>query len=84
MYRVVVDDRTEHQIAALPAAALASFAELRTALEVGPWNGNALLERNPGGPVRTMTFGPRQQGMVTYLILDDQRRVDLLDVVWLS
>jgi hypothetical protein len=29
-------------------------------------------------------FGAEQQGMITYLILEEQRRVDLLDVMWLD
>ena len=29
-------------------------------------------------------FGPTGQGIATYLILDDQRRVDLLQVAWLG
>jgi hypothetical protein len=35
---------------------------------------------NPRGPVRHLPFG--QFGMITYLILEDQRRVDLLIVTW--
>ncbi len=33
--------------------------------------------------MRTLAFGATGQGLVTYLVLDDQRRVDVLDVVWL-
>ena len=28
-----------------------------------------------------MTFGPTGQGMITYLILEDQRRAHILDVL---
>ena len=38
----------------------------------------------PDAGVRTLTFGPAGQGMITYLILEDQRRVDILDVLWLG
>jgi hypothetical protein len=31
-----------------------------------------------------MTFGAHHEGMVTYLILDGQRRVDILKVLWLD
>jgi hypothetical protein len=34
--------------------------------------------------VRTLPFGPIQQGLLTYLVLERERRVDLLDVLWLS
>lgn len=39
---------------------------------------------NPDAEVRTLTFGLTAQGMITYLILEDQRRVDILDVLWLG
>jgi hypothetical protein len=42
-------------------------------------NGDPLHEDNPDGAVRTLPFG--RAGMVTYLILNDQRRVDVLNVV---
>jgi hypothetical protein len=32
--------------------------------------------------MRTLAFGKHDQGMVIYLILDDQRRVIVLRVLW--
>lgn len=84
MYRVTTDQQSQPQIDALPPAALAPFAEVRATLEVAPWASDSLNEDNPDAPVRTLAFGPDRQGMVTYLILDAQRRVDVLDVLWLS
>ncbi len=70
------------EAAALPAS---SYAEIRVVLEVAPWSGDSLNKANPNGAVRTATFGPASQGMVTtYLVLEDIRRVDVLDVVWLG
>ena len=83
-YRVEEDERAQAQVQALPAAALASYAEIRVVLEVAPWSGDSLNKANPNGAVRTATFGPASQGMVTYLVLEDIRRVDVLDVVWLG
>lgn len=34
--------------------------------------------------MRTLTFGPDGAGKIVYLILEDQRRVDLLMVFWLG
>jgi hypothetical protein len=34
--------------------------------------------------VRSLAFGPIRQGLVTYLIVERQRRVDVLDVLWLD
>lgn len=53
-------------------------------LEVAPWGGDPLSAADPGSPVRTVAFGPHGQGLVTYLILERDRRVDLLDVLWLG
>lgn len=84
MYRLEPDEQAQQQIEALPAAALAGYAELATLLELSPWSGDPVNDNNPDGPVRSLTFGPQHEGMVTYLILDDQRRVDVLDVLWLG
>jgi hypothetical protein len=53
-------------------------------LEVAPWGGDSLNDDNPDAPVRSLAFGPAHQGLVTYLILERQRRVDVLDVLWLG
>jgi hypothetical protein len=39
----------------------------------------SLNSDNPDGPVRLQSVG---RGLVTYLILEDQQRVDVIDVVW--
>lgn len=62
---------------------MAPFAEARAVVEIAPWNGDSLNDDYPEAPVRTLTFEPAYQGLLTYLILDDQRRIDLLDVLWL-
>jgi hypothetical protein len=84
VYRVETDAPAEPQIAALPSHALAPYAEVRTLLEVNPWASDPINKQNPDGEVRTLTFGPHHEGLVTFLILEDQRRVDVLDVIWLG
>lgn len=81
MYRVITDDLVQHQVDALPAEALAAFAELRTLLEVQPWSGEPLNKANPTG-VLTLPFGPYGEGLIYYLVLEDQRRIDLLKLIW--
>lgn len=49
-------------------------------LEVVPWNGLPLNRDNPDGTVRQLPFGT--VGLITYLILDDRRRVDILIITW--
>ena len=67
-------------IEALPYAAALGYAEALGVLKLAPWSGTPLREDNPDGSIRTLAFGPG--GMVTYLILEDQRRVDVLQVHW--
>lgn len=82
MYRVVTDEQIQQQIDDLPRDALTGLAELRTVLEVNPWAGEPINDSNPEGSVRTMIFGRDHNGVAAYLILDDQRRVDLLQITW--
>ena len=84
MYKITTDQQSQVQIDALPDAALAPFAEARVALELTPWNGRPYHRRQPDRPMRTLIFGPHGEGKVVYLILEDQRRVDILFVLWLA
>ena len=45
-------------------------------------NGRPINPDNPDGAVRTFAFG--SAGMLTYLVLDDEQRVDVLIVAWAS
>jgi hypothetical protein len=65
-----------------PDDALADYAQVLGVLELVPWNGAPLRDDNPDCAVRTLPFG--RAGLVTYLILDDQRRVDVLNIVWMD
>jgi hypothetical protein len=47
-----------------------------------PWNGRPYNQDKPDGNMRELVFGPGGSGTVTYLILEDQRRVDVLLVQW--
>jgi hypothetical protein len=64
------------------------LTELLRCLE--SWRRLALLQRDPintafpDAPVRTLVFGAQSQGLITYLILEDQRRVDILKVLWIG
>jgi len=79
-YSLDIDPLAERQIAALPQATLTSLAEALDILELVPWNGLPVNEANPGGAVRQLPFGGL--GMITYLILDEQQRVDVLIITW--
>jgi hypothetical protein len=82
MYSVESEQHAVEQVAALPADALAPYAELMTVLETAPWSGEAYDRQRPDANMRTFAFGRHDQGLVVYLILDDQRRVVVLRVLW--
>lgn len=79
-YEIEIYPDAREQIAALPAEALRPMAEATAMLELTPWNGAPLNNDHPDGAVRTLPFG--RLGLITYLILDHQRRVDVLNIVW--
>jgi hypothetical protein len=80
MYTLDTRGSVQEQIRALPPEAIPGFARLREQPETSPWDGAPYLAGKPDGPMRTQTFGTG--GLATYLILEDQRRVDLLLVQW--
>ncbi len=72
-YALNIDPIAQEQIAALPQPALAALAEAFSLPEVVPWSGLSLNERNPDAEVRQLPFGDFR---ITYLVLEDLRRVD--------
>lgn len=80
-YSLDIDRAAQASIDVLPARALAALAEVFVVLELSPWSGRPVNpEMNPDGPVRVLTFG--DGGLVTYLILEELQRVDVLVVAW--
>jgi hypothetical protein len=84
VHQIVFHPEVAEQIDSLPNEALPGCAEVLGVLEVKPWAGGPQHEGNPEGAVRRWAFGPGQAGQVVYLILEDQRRVDVLMVQWLG
>lgn len=77
------DDDIADQIRALPADARTRFEELRTAIALVPWQSEPAAHDNPDGEVRFASFTtPTGSGFVYFLILEDQHRVDLLELIW--
>jgi len=56
LYTVETDGSAQHQVDALPAEALAAYAELRVVLETAPWSGRPYHRDNPQGAVRTLAL----------------------------
>ncbi|MFC8529896.1 hypothetical protein [Nocardia sp. NPDC057227] len=84
MYRLVPDQETFDQVAALPTDVLDDYLQLLSALELTPWNGEPQHLANPDGAVRFWLFGPAGAGQVIYLIDEPRRDVHLLRVQWLG
>ena len=84
MYRVEPDETVEEQLDDLPYDALLGYAEALGVMEIDPWAGRPVNDRNPGGAVRQLAFGPDRKGLVTYLILERDRQVDVISVIWLG
>lgn len=79
-YEITIDPRAHDDIAALPPEALGPLAEAMTFMRLTPWSAPPINPDNPDGPVRTLAFG--DAGLVTLLVLEELRRVDLLVVTW--
>ena len=82
MYLVDTRGEAMEQIEALPAKALVPLAEALVVLRIIPWNGDSINESNPEAPVRTLPFGGL--GLITYLVVEAERQVDVLRVQWLG
>ena len=80
MYTVEWENPAGEQAAALPAEALVPYAELLTLLAIAPWSGESGMPANPDANILIHAFGGH--GLVSYLILEDQRRVVVLSVTW--
>lgn len=84
MYRIVVYPEVVDQLAQLPAALLSDYARVLDAVALAPWNGPPINERNPDGAVRRWSCGPDAQAQVLYLVLEREREVHVLQVLWLE
>lgn len=84
MYDLNEDGITD-QVHALPPDARAVFDELCTVIALVPGKSEPAAHHNPDGEVRFTAFSPASgSGFVYYLILEDQHRVDLLELIWIG
>jgi hypothetical protein len=71
------------QLAELPGDLVLRYMELISFLTLTPWSGPPYKSDNPDGAMRVMDIGPDGECQVTYLVLEDERRVVVLNVVWM-
>jgi hypothetical protein len=81
-YFIEIHPPATGQVEALPVAAAKLLLEIFAVLELTPWSAGPLNAGRPDAPVRTIPFGTG--GMITYLILEDQQIVDILDIQWID
>ncbi|MCY9782850.1 hypothetical protein KIK06_02975 [Nocardiopsis sp. EMB25] len=82
MYRIDIEDIAKEQIRALPEHLLPELASLFALLELQPWSGPPMDARRPSGNIRRHDLGEGGECSVVYLVLDDQKLVLLLRLVW--
>jgi hypothetical protein len=84
VYTVETDGEALDEIGALPTQALPFYAELITLLEVAPWSRDPYNLQRPDANMRTHTFGPHAEGLTIYRVLERDRRVVVLRVLWVA
>lgn len=82
-YTLDIDPVARAQIQELPPAGVVALAAALAVLELVPERGEPLNADNPDGGVYQLPFGSGC-GLITYLLLADQDRVDVLLVTWLD
>lgn len=61
-----------------------AYAELMSLLELAPWSGDPCNLERPDANMRTHTFADEGRGLVIYVVLEAERRVVILRVLWIS
>jgi hypothetical protein len=84
VYRVVTYPEAADQIAELPSHLLRDYARALDGLAAAPWDGAPHNSNNPDAEVRRWLFGPVGVGQVLYLVLEREREIHVLRVVWLE
>ncbi|GAA4794030.1 hypothetical protein GCM10023200_32420 [Actinomycetospora chlora] len=85
MYVVDADD-VAHDVDRLPPRAARAFAEFRAAVELSPWTvAPSINPDNPYAPVRLhLLQSDDGSALISYLVRDLERIVDVLRLQWLG
>lgn len=84
MYQVVTDEEANARVEALPDELLPYYAQALDLLELAPWTSRPYSQAKPDGVMRTLRFGPGgRSGEVILLLLEAERRVEIVRVYWL-
>lgn len=80
MYSVEPYPEAAAAIAALPEEA--HWEDAVKFLQLMPWRGDPYVASKPDGNMRSLVFGAGGNGMLTYLILEEEQQVHVLRVQW--
>jgi plasmid stabilization system protein ParE len=80
-YTLDIDPAAHAQIRALPPEGIDALSEAFEVLSLVPERGEPINADNPGGGVFQLVFDSGR-GLITYLLLPEQDRVDVLVVTW--
>lgn len=81
-YTIEVHPEAQAAIEALPPRGLHALVEVFALLELSPWTGPSVNPlANPDAPLRNLPFGAAN-GMVTYLVLEREREVHIVSLLW--
>lgn len=83
-HKIEISPEAREQIRAMPSELPKQLADVMDVLELTPWNSKPINTDNPDGAVRQFTFGDAGNVLLTFLILEEQRRVDVLEVIWVQ
>jgi hypothetical protein len=78
-YEIDVYPEADAQRATLPTDALVVYGQVLDVLQLTPWNGRSVQPANPAGAVRLWATG---RLLVTYVILEHEQRVGIIDITW--
>jgi hypothetical protein len=84
VYRIVIYPEASDQIAELPPHLLRDYDQALDAAAAAPWDGAPHHKDNPSAEVRRWLFGPLGTGQLLYLVLEREREIHVLQVLWLE
>lgn len=77
-----INDEVRDAAGSLPIAAVFALMEFMAAVALDPWGVAGLDRGSPNMP--NLVFGPHGEGIVSCLIMDDERQVWITKVQWAS
>ncbi|MEP7024455.1 MAG: hypothetical protein ABJB47_11790 [Actinomycetota bacterium] len=84
MFRWELDEGPEQDLASLPPRVRQALAEFMDAVVIVDPMEYQRLADEPQAPVRRLCFGPRDEGLVTFLVYPPEELVLVVSIQWLD